>query len=63
MMIKKNDEFDYLLNMPFYYQTAEKMNELRERRRKQVDDYIEHRKKTPFDLWKSDLDNLLAKLS
>ena len=49
--------------MPFYYQTAEKMNELRERRKKQVDDYIEHRRKTPLDLWKSDLDNLLAKLS
>ena len=39
------------------------MNELRYRRQKQVDDFNAHQRKTPSDLWKSDLDDLMSKLT
>ena len=59
----EKDNFDYLLNMPFYYQTTEKRNELIERERKQMREYDEHRlRRTAADLWKSDLDSFLLKL-
>ena len=61
--VNAKDDFDYLLNMPFYYQTTEKNSELVDRERNQMRDYDEHRlRRTAADLWKSDLDSLLLKL-
>lgn len=57
----KNDEktavsFDYLLNMPLYSLTKEKIDDLRSKIRAKKDDIEKLERATIEDLWLSDLD-------
>ena len=54
--------YDYLLRMPFYSLTKEKVDDLNKQYDKKKKEFDELNKKSPSQLWLDDLDNLLALL-
>ena len=55
---KKDNEYDYLLRMPIYNLTKEKIDEFNELLNNKKTDFDNLTIKTPKDLWKCDLDAL-----
>ena len=54
--------YDYLLRMPFYSLTKEKVEELNKLHAKKKQEFDELNKKSPSQLWLDDLDNLSSLL-
>lgn len=59
---KYNDTYDYLLNMPIYSMSLEKIEELNKQCKQKEDELQIYKKRTPEELWSIDLDNLKLKL-
>ena len=55
---KKDNEYDYLLRMPIYNLTKEKIDEFNELLNNKKTDFDNLTIKTPKDLWKCDLNSL-----
>jgi DNA topoisomerase-2 len=55
---KGNGGYDYLLNMPLSSLTTDRISDLQSEASKTENELSEIRKKSPIDLWRSDLDKL-----
>ncbi|XP_068119452.1 DNA topoisomerase 2-alpha [Hyperolius riggenbachi] len=55
-------DFNYLLNMPMWYLTKEKKDELCKQRDSKIAELEELKKKTPSDLWNHDLATFIEEL-
>ncbi|KAM4622820.1 DNA topoisomerase 2-alpha [Discoglossus pictus] len=55
-------DFNYLLNMPMWYLTKEKKDELCKQRDTKITELEDLRKKSPSDLWKGDLAAFIEEL-
>ncbi len=52
---KKNNSYDYLLNMPIYQLTFEKIEELKKQKEIKESEYNKLNKMKPHDIWKNEL--------
>ena len=57
-IIKVNDSFDYLLKMPIYSLTSEKISELEKQLKETKDSLKELKETTPENLWTQDISEL-----
>ncbi|KAM5135385.1 DNA topoisomerase 2-alpha [Mantella aurantiaca] len=55
-------DFNYLLNMPMWYLTKEKKDELCKQRDVKIAELEDLKKKSPIDLWKADLASFVEEL-
>jgi DNA gyrase/topoisomerase IV subunit B len=56
--LSKNDSYDYLLNMPIYNLTKEKVDHLKEQEKDKEAEYNNLDKLEPSNIWLKELDNL-----
>ena len=62
-IIKLNDSYDYLVNMPIRSMTKEKLDQLKELLKKLKDKLVETKSISAQDFWRSDLEELKKTLS
>ena len=55
-------DFNYLLNMPMWFLTKEKKEEMLKNRDAKAEELYQLKKKTPSDLWRIDLNSFLEVL-
>jgi len=59
----EKENFDYLLGMTMWSLTREKKEDLLRQRDEKIAELKRLQARTPIDLWKEDLDNLLTELN
>lgn len=60
--LKLENSYDYLLNMPIYVLTLEKIDDLSDKQTKKRNELVYIKQKTPSQLWEIDLNQLLTLL-